>query len=324
MRHLPISLTLLLVAYASASQAQTAPFVLQPGHLDLEIGPDGNTVILDAPDGLVVIDSGRHSAHSQVILDHAAAVGKPVVALVNSHWHLDHTTGNRDILAQFPQARLVATAAMQGALEGFLARSRAAAQDRLADPAFPADARARTERAVAAMDDRAAMVPASPVLSDGPVDLGGRSFILHVAPAAATEADLWLIASDEGLAVVGDLVVAPVPFFDTGCAEGWRNALDAIAAEQWTTLVPGHGALMTRAEFARWRVAFDTWLNCAEGTAQASACADGWMRDASGFYQEQDRENVRYLAEAYVAEVLRGAPDQRQAYCVSASAADPA
>src|SRR5690349_2506517 len=29
--------------------------------------PDGNTVILKAPDGLIVIDTGRHAAHTQRI-----------------------------------------------------------------------------------------------------------------------------------------------------------------------------------------------------------------------------------------------------------------
>ncbi|MEO5705926.1 MAG: MBL fold metallo-hydrolase [Alteraurantiacibacter sp.] len=197
-------LTLVLLACPLPLAAQQ-PYVVQPGHMDLEIGPDGNTVIFDAPDGLVVIDSGRHRGHSQAVLDHAASVGKPVAALVNTHWHLDHTTGNRDILGQFPQARLVATQAVANAMDGFLARSLANARERLADPALPADARARTERGVAAMEDRTAMVPADPILADGPVDLGGRRFQLHVAPAAATEADLWLVAEDEQVAVLAIL-----------------------------------------------------------------------------------------------------------------------
>lgn len=306
--------TLALIA-APLPLAAQEPYVLQPGHMDLEIGPDGNTVIFDAPDGLVVVDTGRHRAHSQAILDHAAAVGKPVAALVNTHWHLDHTTGNRDVLATYPQARLVASGAVANALEGFLARSLATARERLADPALPADQRTRVERGVAAMEDRAALVPPEPVLADGPQELGGRLFELHVAPAAATEADLWLVAPEEQVAVVGDLVVAPVPFFDTGCEHGWRAALAAIGAAEWTTLIPGHGAPMTRTDFARWRGAFGAWLDCAASEAPAAQCADGWMRDAAGFYTDAERDGVRYLAEAYVAQLLRLPADQREAYC---------
>lgn len=310
----PLTLTLALIA-APLPLAAQEPLVLQPGHMDLEIGPDGNTVIFDAPEGLVVVDTGRHRAHSQAIIDQAAATGKPVAALVNTHWHLDHTTGNRDILAAFPQARLVASNAVAQAMEGFLARSLTTARERLADPATPAPQRARIERGVAAMEDRAAMVPAEPVLADGPQLLGGREFELHIAPAAATQADLWMIAPDEQVAVVGDLVVAPVPFFDTGCEDGWRVALDAIGGANWTTLIPGHGTPMTRSDFARWRGAFAAWLDCAASEVPAAQCAEGWMRDAAGFYTEAEREGVRYLAEAYVAELLRLPVAQRESYC---------
>ena len=42
-----------------------------------------------------------------------------------------------------------------------------------------------------------------------------------------------------------------MPFFDTGCEEGWRAALAEIAGAEWTTLVPGHGAPMTDWSYAR-------------------------------------------------------------------------
>lgn len=311
---MPVFAYVVLSACATPQGPEPAPHVLLPGQADMTIGPDGNSVILDAPDGLVVIDSGRHESHAQRILAHADEVGRPVAVLVNTHWHMDHTTGNGDILARHPQAQLVATGAISGALGGFLAQSRQAAEQRLTDPAVPADARARTLRFLAAIGDRAAMVPAQPVEEDREGLLGGRSFRLHVAHAAATEADLWLVDPAEDLAVVGDLVVGQVPFFDTACEEGWRRALGAIAAERWTLLIPGHGAPMDRAQFGRWRAAFDAWLDCAASDAAPARCAEGWMRDAAGFYTEGEREDARFLAEAYVAEVIRK-PEERMAYC---------
>lgn len=308
-------LGLLLACLASPAAAESAPYILQRGHVDLEIGPDGNTVILDAPEGLVVIDTGRHAAHAQAILDHATSAGKPVVAVVNTHWHLDHTTGNRDILAAWPQARLLATRAVEGALTGFLAPSFGNARRRGEDANLPAEVRARAARTLAALEDRAALVPEQPVGADGPVALGGRTFELHVAPAAATEADLWLVAPGEQLAVVGDLVVAQVPFFDTGCEEGWRQALAAIEAAEWSTLIPGHGEPMDRADFARWRGAFEAWLDCAASDRAAAECADGWMRDAAGFYSAAETDAVRMMAEGYVAQVLRAPAGERMAYC---------
>ena len=306
-----------LLCSVSAPAAASAPaaYVLQSGHIDLAIGPDGNTVILDASEGLVAVDTGRHASHAEAILAHARAVGKPVAAVVNTHWHLDHTTGNRDVLAAYPRARLVATSAVKGALIGFLAEAPARARARADDVALPDDERARARRTLAALEDRTALVPQQPIMADGPVELGGRRIELRVAHAAATEADLWLLAHDEKLAVVGDLVVAPVPFFDTGCERGWREALDDIAAAEWTTLIPGHGAPMTRADFSRWRGAFETWLACAASDRPAAQCAEGWMRDADGFYALDEAQGVRMFAEAYVTEVLRAPASERMAYC---------
>jgi hypothetical protein len=39
------------------------------------------------------------------------------------------------------------------------------------------------------------------------------------------------------------------------------------------------------------------------------------MADATGFYTQSEREGVRYLAEAHVAELLRLPRDQREGYC---------
>ena len=59
--------------------------------------------------------------------------------------------------------------------------------------------------------------------------IAGRTLDVHVAPFAATEADLWFYDPKTKLAVVGDLVVGIVPFMDTACPDGWAKALDDIA-----------------------------------------------------------------------------------------------
>jgi glyoxylase-like metal-dependent hydrolase (beta-lactamase superfamily II) len=314
MRAFVSSLALLAIAVPGTAWG-SAPYVVQLGHIDLEIGPDGNTVILDAPEGLVVVDTGRHASHAEAILARAREAGKPVVAVVNTHWHLDHVTGNRDLLVANPGARLAATGAVEGALAGFLAEAPTRARARATDSSLTEAERARARRALAALEDRDALVPREPIVSDGPVEFGGRRFELRVARAAATEADLWLVAPDEGLAVVGDLVVAPVPFFDTGCEQGWRAALADIAEAEWTMLIPGHGAPMTRADFARWRGAFESWLGCAASDRAASDCAERWMSDAAGFYTAEDAAGARMLAEAYVSQVLRAPASERMGYC---------
>jgi glyoxylase-like metal-dependent hydrolase (beta-lactamase superfamily II) len=306
-----------LFGCAGPVAAKPAPYVVQPGHIDLDRGPDGNTVILDAPDGLVVVDSGRHPEHSARIIAYARAVGQPIVAVVNSHWHLDHTTGNRDILAAFPKATIVASHAVEGALGGFLAKSRDAAEKALRDPKVSATERARIERSLAIINDRAALVPGLAIGVTTTGKLGGRRIQFHLARNAATEGDVWLILPDEKLAVVGDLVVAQFPFFDTGCEAGWAKALAAIDRAQWDTLIPGHGAPMDRAAFRRWQGAFAAVLDCAHSNRTSADCATGWERDAAGFFTEAERPSVRELAVYYVDEVLRAPSEKRMTYCRS-------
>lgn len=308
-----------LAACAAQPSLGQALYTLQRGHIDLARGPDGNSVILDAPAGLIVIDTGRHPEHVATILDHARKAGKPIAVIVNTHWHLDHTTGNRDVRLAHPAAEVVATGAGEGALSGFLAPGIAATRRTVADATANPAERAAAERRLAAIEDRRSFLPRVPVTHDETRRIAGREMELHVAPAAVTEADLWLIDPQERLAIVGDLVVAQAPFFDTGCEEGWSRALDAIALAEWDTLIPGHGEPMDRAAFARWRTAFDRFIECGRSDAASSTCGSRWLADAQGFYRDDQREDVQQLIAYYVDRVLRAPESERMAYCRSGS-----
>jgi glyoxylase-like metal-dependent hydrolase (beta-lactamase superfamily II) len=308
----------LLLAVSAGAAGATNRAIVLPGHIELERGPDGNSVVLDAPGGLVVVDTGRHPEHARKILEHAADRGRPVVAVINTHWHLDHTTGNQDVAAKFPNAQIVASPAVVGALDGFLARSRDAALKQLQSAALPADERRRIERSLAAIQDRSTLMPDIAVVKDGEHFLGGRRFELRLAANAVTQGDVWILVPDEGLAIVGDLVVAQMPLFDTGCEEGWVKALGEISAAKWERLIPGHGADMDRAGFNRWHAAFLAFTDCAKSDRPAAECVAGWQRDASGFFSEQERQSVAELGNYYVSEILRGPANRRMPYCRAA------
>lgn len=138
---LPLALASLAVAAPSAADPIPAGYTLIPGSFPAGRQPDGNTIVIDAPAGLIVVDTGRHAQHREKILALARARGRPVAAIVNSHWHLDHDGGNRALRAAFPRADLYASRAVEGALTGFLARSRKEAE------AFLASGRAGPEQA---------------------------------------------------------------------------------------------------------------------------------------------------------------------------------
>lgn len=290
-------------------------WTLVPGSLAPGRGPDGNSVLLDAPAGLILIDSGRHPEHQHAILAAARARGRPIAAIVNSHWHLDHSGGNGAIRAAFPGIPLLASTAIDGALTGFLARSAAQARAHLASGKAPPAQAAEIERDLARTADTANLRPDMAIAGDGPVSVAGRTLQLRLARHAVTAGDVWLWEPRERLVVAGDLVVAPVPLFDTACPEGWRAALASIARTPFRTLVPGHGAPMDRAAFRRWRVGFDRLLDCAESTAPAETCIAGWQRDAASFIPAGREAYVAGLLRYYFDTRLRAPLPERRRYC---------
>jgi len=262
-----------------APARELAPDVfLIPGDVPKERGPDGNTVVFGGPEGLVVVDTGRHAQHSDAILALAASQHRPIVAIVNTHWHLDHSSGNRRLQAVFPQAPVYASRAVDRALAdgGFLARGVAPAQERLTRPDLSPLQRDETNLFLATMAAADALRPTVPLERSQPLRLGGKTLDARVFEHAVTDADVWLYDPATRLAVVGDLVTLPAPFLDTACPRAWREALDVVAATPFVTLVPGHGEPMSRAQFDTYRAAFGTYLTCVAGDRSAVTCAAEW------------------------------------------------
>jgi glyoxylase-like metal-dependent hydrolase (beta-lactamase superfamily II) len=285
------------------------------GSVPMDKGPDGNSIFLDAPKGLILVDTGRHPEHAEKLLAYAKERGRPIAAIVNTHWHLDHTTGNLEIRQAYPGAHIYATTAIEGALKGFLARGNEQANKRLADPETPADQRAQILRGKSRIENPDSLRPTIAVSKSEPMKIAGRKLDVHVAPFAATEADLWLYDPKARLAIVGDLVVDIVPFMDTACPDGWKKALEEVAATKFVTLIPGHGAPMDRAQFLQWKGAFNAFVDCGKSTRQKEECIAGWQRDAAPFIDETHRQYVRQAAAYYLETRLRSPPDEQQKYC---------
>ena len=319
-----MQMALVLVGACASPSAAAEPYHLIPGRVPLDWqGPDGNTVILDAPDGLIVVDTGRSPQHAQAILDHATQRGKPIAAILNTHWHLDHTTGNHDIRQAYPRAQVYATTAIEGALVGFLGRGREQADKSLADPKVPEPQKAQIRRGRFRLDNPDTLRPTRPVVQSDTVTIAGRQLDLHVAPFAASEADLWIYDPEEKIAIVGDLVVDIVPFMDTACPDGWSKALDEVEKLPFQTVIPGHGAPMTRSDFVQWKTAYNNLVECGRSNVDKAQCIDGWSRDAAKFIDEAHRAYARGAADYYISSRLRSSPEEQQKYCKSLLAAAP-
>ena len=303
-----------ILAHAASAAAQS-PTPPQPERLapGVELlrgailpgrGPDGNTVVFDAPEGLVVVDTGRHDWHSDAILALARDRQRPIVAIINTHWHLDHSSGNGRLKAAFPGARVHATNAVDRALAegGFLVRSLASAKPMLEDPEVSDEQKAEIRVFIATMAESGVLRPDVVLARNERREFGGRELDVHVTNGAVSDADVWLFDRESGIAVIGDLVTLPAPFFETACPTRWREALDAVWAVPFTTAIVGHGEPMTRARFDVWRRAFNAFLDCAAGTTEPGQCAAAWSDGITQFVgsDEGERKAAKAYAEYYV------------------------
>jgi glyoxylase-like metal-dependent hydrolase (beta-lactamase superfamily II) len=264
--------------------------------------PDGNSLILYGSEGAFLIDSGRHPEHLTAIRQGFSGIGMTLVAIVNTHWHLDHVSGNPALKAAFPDIKVYGTSAIDAALTGFLANSAASSRQALADGAIPASAVPDVEGDLATIARGAELRPDVVIDENRDIAIAGRPLSLRVTDHAVTERDLWIYDAAEKRAIVGDLVTMPVPFLDTACPEGWLKALDAVAASGAEQIVPGHGPILTMAEFTAWKTAFADFIACARGAGALEACSAGWLKGAKAFILGDKR--AKAMAD-YYGELIR-------------------
>jgi glyoxylase-like metal-dependent hydrolase (beta-lactamase superfamily II) len=303
-----LMLALLLQAPPLAREIAKDTYLL-PGAILPQKGPDGNTIIYVAPHGLVVVDTGRHAWHSDGILNFARERQLPVIAIINTHWHLDHSSGNARIKAAYPKAKVYTTSAVNRALAagGFLDRSYKAAKAQPVDANAPAGMKEETAVFFDTMAHQDQLRPDVRVDKTATLKLGGRPLSVRVAPNAVTDADIWIYDDATGVAAIGDLVTLPAPFFESACPAKWESALDEVWAAPFTLAVPGHGAPMTRAQFDTYRGAFKNFRACVASDNTPATCAAGWTRDAGPLLETvADRRAATGYAGYYVDFLRKG------------------
>ncbi|MCX7358189.1 MAG: MBL fold metallo-hydrolase [Alphaproteobacteria bacterium] len=214
-------LAALLLATELAAQTPVVPpgrdlatgVYLQPGGFEQGRGPDGNTIIFDAPDGLVVVDTGRHVWHSDAILAYARERDRPIAAILNTHWHLDHSSGNGRLKAVYPNVHVYTTSAIDRVIApgGFLTRNLEDARGMLGQE-MPAVQQEEVQIFLDTMTHPEVLRPDVVLDRSQRMRLAGRRFDVHVTNGAVTDADVWLYDRRTRIAAIGDLVTFPAPF----------------------------------------------------------------------------------------------------------------
>ncbi|MEZ5331797.1 MAG: MBL fold metallo-hydrolase [Thermoanaerobaculia bacterium] len=236
---------------------------------------DANSVFIVNDEDVVVVDAPEASREMLETL--RGITDKPVSALVNTHWHDDHLTGNALYREAFPDLEIVGHASMRdylagkgvenrrGMIEGApggveMLRSQLAKGSNLAGEPIDAEERVSYESDIRLVEHYLEVVPQSRIVPPTltvedrlTLERGSRTIeILHLG-AGHTAADLVVWLPRERIAVVGDLVGAPVPLVGVGQSHvlEWSGTLERLIELDPRTIVPGHGPVLAGVEPAR-------------------------------------------------------------------------
>jgi glyoxylase-like metal-dependent hydrolase (beta-lactamase superfamily II) len=277
--------------------------------------PDGNSIIIVAPNGLIVFDTGRHQEHAHQVLDLARAQDRPIAAIINSHWHLDHVGGNPQLRTAFPGIHVYASAAFDAARTGFLADYRAQLQAQIPRESSNPKAQESMRVEMALIDQGAALGPTDVIAKSAPMTIAGRVLQVHLETHAVTAGDIWAFDPQTRVLLAGDLVTLPAPFFESACPARWRASLASLEKTHFDWLVPGHGAPMHKQGLAAYRKAFSNLADCAVGSATKNTCIDGWISDASALIGSKDVSYARTLIDYYLENYLRHPSERIRKFC---------
>jgi glyoxylase-like metal-dependent hydrolase (beta-lactamase superfamily II) len=191
-------------------------------------GFGGNVAVLRTDAGAVVVDSMTFPIQGSCIGELARELtGKPVVMIINTHYHRDHTQGNPGL----PSAmRIVSTASTREHMldvDGWFWR------------------------------DHRESLPAETFVHEHEISIGGKTIKLLHPGRGHTDGDLIALFVEDRVAHFGDLLFnARYPNIDLeagGSVQEWPATLDRAAELDFEHVIPGHGELTDRDGIARFR-----------------------------------------------------------------------
>jgi cyclase len=194
------------------------------------VGQGGNITVAVGTDGIIMVDTQFAPLHDKILAAIRAISPLPIKYVIDTHYHGDHTGGNAafhkdgaTIVAQDNiRLRLVA-----GSTNGLTGNR---------TPPQPADA-----------------IPTETYLGGSKnVQVGGRTAEVSHVTNAHTDGDSWIYFRDANVLSTGDVFSRNYPNLDWGSGGSINGMINAVnvflkAANDNTKIVPGHGALATKA-----------------------------------------------------------------------------
>jgi len=265
MRGWPVAVGLLLGILAISAYRQIARFDSEEVTGDVHViygvgGPwmaSGNVTVLRTSAGPVIVDTMTFPFYGRWIQEFAAKIAAgPVQAVINTHFHRDHTHGN----PAFPRGtRVVATA-----------RTREHMVKRDAD-FWEGDAQA--------------LLPNETFEHDHEMKIGTKTVRTIHLGRGHTDGDLVALVVEDRVLVAGDLVWNrhyPNIDLEAGASvREWDATIDRMFALEFDRVVPGHGPLMSRDDVRGFQRFIRELWQAAEAAAKAGTPFEEFRKTAA-------------------------------------------
>ncbi len=191
------------------------------------IGAGGNIAVRETPEGVIIVDDKYAQDYQNILAAVKTVTSQPIKYVINTHSHGDHTGGNAQFL------NIAEVIAQKNARDNMV---------RGKQPGLP--------RIV--FTDQTA------------VYLGGVEVEAQYKGRGHTNGDAVIYFPDLKVIHTGDLLNENTPFnvdyANGGSATEWIKTFDEILKLDFDTVIPGHGKIMTRAQFQTYRNRMDTLL----------------------------------------------------------------
>ncbi|BBP45404.1 hypothetical protein THMIRHAS_07770 [Thiosulfatimonas sediminis] len=182
-------------------------------------------VVTDA--GVVVVDSGSSVQIGEMVLRQIKKItDKPVVKVINSHFHGDHWLGNHAFVNANPDVEIIAHTKCVENLKG--------GQDKFWFDFMQTTTNNKITGTVITM-------PNKTVEGGEEFEVGGVKFKLHHFGQVHTVSDIAVEVVNDKVFYTGDMVMRRVANMEDGSFRGSIDALGKIAAMDVNTFIPMHG-----------------------------------------------------------------------------------